>query len=45
MATKAAAAKAAGGPVKAALEPEAWHYMIPWILEIARDEEHAVWLR
>lgn len=33
----------AGGPVKAALEPEGWQFMIPWIIEVARDEEHRTW--
>lgn len=34
----------AGGSVKAALELNGWEYMIPWIMEIARDEEHATWV-
>jgi hypothetical protein len=34
----------AGGPTKAALEREGWEFMIPWIMEVARDEEHAAWL-
>jgi hypothetical protein len=33
----------AGGPVKAALEQEGWEFMVPWIIEIARDEEHTTW--
>lgn len=33
----------AGGPVKAALDQEAWEYLIPWIMKIARDEEHETW--
>jgi len=34
----------AGGAVKAALEHAGWEFMIPWIMEIARDEEHRTWL-
>ena len=33
----------AGGGVKAALEQGAWEYLIPWIMELARDEEHETW--
>lgn len=33
----------AGGSVKAALEQEGWLVMIPWIMELARDEEHRTW--
>lgn len=33
----------AGGPVKVALDPQAWEQLIPWIIEIARYEEHATW--
>jgi hypothetical protein len=33
----------AGGAVKAALAQGAWETLIPWILEVARDEEHATW--
>lgn len=33
----------AGGPVKAALEQDGWAYLIPWIMEVARDEEHRTW--
>ena len=32
-----------GGGVRAALEAEAWEFMIPWIMELARDEEHRTW--
>ena len=34
----------AGGPLKAALEPEGWNYLAGWILEVAREEEHATWV-
>jgi hypothetical protein len=33
----------AGGDMKAALEREAWEFMIPWIMGLARDEEHRTW--
>jgi hypothetical protein len=33
----------AGGKVKAALERDGWEHLIPWILEIAREEEHRTW--
>ena len=33
----------AGGPIKAALEQDGWEHLIPWILEIAREEEHETW--
>jgi hypothetical protein len=33
----------AGGPVKAALEQQAWEYLIPWIMEVARNQEHDTW--
>jgi hypothetical protein len=33
----------AGGPVRAALEQPAWEYLIPWIMEVARDQEHETW--
>jgi hypothetical protein len=33
----------AGGPIKAALERDGWQHLIPWILEVAREEEHATW--
>jgi hypothetical protein len=34
----------AGGPVKAAVAGEAWERLVPWILELAREEEHRTWL-
>ena len=34
----------AGGPIKSALAPEGWEHLIPWILQIAREEEHEAWL-
>jgi hypothetical protein len=34
----------AGGPVKAAVEGEGWEVLVPWILEVAREEEHRTWL-
>ena len=33
----------AGGPVVAALSPEAWRKIRDWVLEIAAEEEHATW--
>jgi hypothetical protein len=33
----------AGANVKAALDQEGWLVMIPWIMELARDEEHRTW--
>lgn len=33
----------AGREVKATLEREAWEFLVPWILELARDEEHRTW--
>jgi hypothetical protein len=33
----------AGGGLKAALGHEAWMMMIPWIMTLAREEEHRTW--
>ena len=33
----------AGGPVKEALEPEAWSFLRRWIQELAEEEEHRIW--
>jgi len=33
----------AGGGVKAALEHEGWTFMIPWIMALAKEEEHRTW--
>ncbi len=33
----------AGGPVKGALEQEGWEFMLPWIMDLAREEEHETW--
>jgi hypothetical protein len=33
----------AGGTVKGALEHEGWEFLIPWIMEVAREEEHRTW--
>jgi hypothetical protein len=33
----------AGSSVKASLAHEGWEFMIPWIMEVARDEEHRTW--
>ena len=33
----------AGGPIKAAFERDGWQHLIPWILEVAREEEHRTW--
>ena len=33
----------AGGPVKAALEPEGWAVLSAWVLDLAREQEHATW--
>lgn len=33
----------AGGPLRRALEEEAWREVAPWIREIASEQEHAVW--
>jgi hypothetical protein len=34
----------AGGPVKAGFDSEGWAVLVPWILEMAREEEHRTWL-
>jgi hypothetical protein len=34
----------AGGPIRSVLAPEGWEHLIPWILQIAREEEHEAWL-
>ena len=34
----------AGGPVKAAFDSEGWAVLVPWILDVAREEEHHTWL-
>jgi hypothetical protein len=33
----------AGGPVKSALAAEGWEHLIPWIMQLAREEEHEAW--
>jgi hypothetical protein len=33
----------AGGFVKAAVEREGWEFLISWIMDLARDEEHETW--
>lgn len=33
----------AGGVVKSSLSQEGWEYLIPWVMEVARDEEHRTW--
>lgn len=33
----------AGEGVRVALEHEAWAFMIPWIMALAREEEHRTW--
>lgn len=34
----------AGGTVKASLDERGWTALIPWILDVAREEEHRTWL-
>jgi hypothetical protein len=34
----------AGGPNRRAVSSEAWHVLIPWIVEVARKQEHETWL-
>lgn len=34
----------AGGFVKAAVEGEGWEVLVPWILEMGREEEHRTWV-
>jgi len=34
----------AGGPVKAAVERDGWEFLIPWIMDMARHQEHETWL-
>jgi hypothetical protein len=34
----------AGGPSRHAVSDEAWVALIPWILDVAKQEEHAAWL-
>jgi hypothetical protein len=33
----------AGGPVHDAVDAEGWEALVGWILELAREEEHATW--
>ena len=33
----------AGGVLKATLEPEGWQALVGWIVQVAREEEHAAW--
>lgn len=33
----------AGGPVKGAVDREGWEFLVQWILELAREEEHRTW--
>ncbi len=33
----------AGGPVREALDAEGWAFLVGWILELARREEHETW--
>ena len=33
----------AGEPVRTGLEQSGWEFMIPWIMELARKEEHRAW--
>jgi hypothetical protein len=33
----------AGAPVKSGLEQRGWEFLIPWIMELARAEEHRAW--
>jgi hypothetical protein len=33
----------AGGPVREALEPDGWAVLSGWVLELAREQEHATW--
>ena len=33
----------AGGPLRQALEEEAWREVLPWIRELAAEQEHATW--
>jgi len=37
------AGRLAGGPAKRAVSSEAWQALIPWIVGVARDQEHATW--
>jgi hypothetical protein len=34
----------AGGALKAALEPAGWDFLVRWIIDVAREEEHGTWL-
>jgi hypothetical protein len=34
----------AGGPVRSSVDGEGWEMLTRWILDIAREEEHATWL-
>jgi hypothetical protein len=36
--------KLAGGSVKSAVGGAGWEVLVPWILEMAREEEHRTWL-
>lgn len=33
-----------GGTLKAALEPAGWDFLVRWIMDLAREEEHDTWL-
>jgi hypothetical protein len=33
-----------GGPYRQAASDEAWEALIPWIVDVAQQEEHAAWL-
>lgn len=33
----------AGGPIRAGLEQDGWEFLIPWIMQLAREEEHQAW--
>lgn len=33
----------AGGPVKSALDGEGWTFLLRWVMDLAREEEHRTW--
>ena len=35
----------AGGPTKRAVSSEAWQVLIPWIVDVARKQEHETWFQ
>jgi hypothetical protein len=37
------AERLAGGPVKNAVDPEGWQFLLQWIIDLALEEGHEIW--